>query len=72
MNLYARSGFTVNVVVMDQEFDNIVDEILLLAEVNTAVAREHVAEIERAIHIIKKGVAGFFPLCCHLSTYPVG
>ena len=63
MNLYARAGFTVDVVLMDQEFDKIVDEILL-AEVNTTAAREHVAEIERAIRVIKERCRGI------LSTLP--
>ena len=63
VNLYARAGFTVDVVLMDQEFDKIVDEILL-AEVNTTAAREHVAEIERAIRVIKERCRGI------LSTLP--
>ena len=48
INLYAKAGFTVNVVLMDQEFDKIAGKIPL-AEANTAAAREHDAKIERAI-----------------------
>ena len=75
VNLYARAGFTVNVVLMDQEFDKFVDEILL-AEVNTTAVREHVAEIERAIRVIKersRGILSTLPFKClpSSSTLPV-
>ena len=41
VNLYAWGGFVINTVLMDQEFDKIVDEVPKL-EINTTVAREHV------------------------------
>ena len=63
INLYAKAGFVVNVVLMDQEFDKIASKIPL-EEANTAATREHVAEIERAIQIIKERCRGI------LSTLP--
>ena len=53
VNLYARGGFVINIVLMDQEFDKIVDEVSKL-EINTAAARENVGEIERAICTMKE------------------
>ena len=41
VNLYARGGFVTNTVLMDQEFDKIVDEVPKL-EINTTIAREYV------------------------------
>ena len=45
---YARGGFVVNLMLMDQEFEKIKD-LLPLVEVNTTAAREHVPETERHI-----------------------
>ena len=53
VNLYARAGFVVNAILMDQEFDKIVDQVPLL-EVNTTAAREHVGEIERGLRTIQE------------------
>ena len=41
VNLYARGGFVVNVVLMHQEFGKIVDELPKL-EINTTAACEHI------------------------------
>ena len=46
--LYARGGFMVRTILMDQEFDKVKDKMPLL-ELNTTAAREHVGEIERGI-----------------------
>ena len=53
VELYARVGFVVNVIFMDQKFDKVEDEVGLV-EINTAVAREHMGKIERMIRVIKK------------------
>ena len=42
-----------NVVIMEQEFDKIFDEVPKL-EINTTAARKHVGEIERAIRTVKE------------------
>ena len=52
VNFYTRRGFFVNVILMDQEFDKIVDEVPKL-EINTTAAREHVGDIERAIRTVE-------------------
>ena len=52
---YARGGFVVNLMLMDQEFEKIKD-VLPLVEINTTAAREHVPEIERRIRTIKERV----------------
>lgn len=49
---YGRGGFMVNLILMDQEFDNIVDRIDT-GIVNTTAAREHVTDTERGIRTIK-------------------
>ena len=54
LNVYARGGFMVNVILMDQEFDKVAPD-MDCALVNTTAAREHVAEIEREIRTIKEG-----------------
>ena len=53
VNFYSRGGFVVNVVLMDQEFEKIVDEVLKI-EINTTASCEHVGEIERAIRTLKE------------------
>ena len=53
VKLYARGGFIVNNILMDQEFDKVVDEVELV-EVNTTAAPEHVGEIERCIRTVKE------------------
>ncbi|KAL7527632.1 hypothetical protein ACHAWF_002251 [Thalassiosira exigua] len=51
--LYAREGFTVCAVLMDMEFDKMVDKVPLL-EINTTASREHVCDIELGIRVIKE------------------
>jgi len=50
---YARGGFTVNLILMNQEFDKL-DGALGLVEINTTAAREHVGEIEQDIRTLKE------------------
>ena len=52
---YARGGFVVNLMLMDQEFEKIKD-VLPLVEVNTTAACKHVPEIKRHIRTIKERV----------------
>ena len=52
---YARSGFIVNLMLMDMEFENIKD-VLSMVEVNTTAAQEHILKIERQIRTIKERV----------------
>jgi hypothetical protein len=52
VKLYARTGFIVKVIMMDQEFDK-VEDACNMVEINTTAAREHVGEIERFIRTIK-------------------
>ena len=52
VKLNTRGGFVVNVIIMDQEFDKVEDEVRSV-KINTAAAREHVGEIELMIRVIK-------------------
>ena len=63
MNLYARNGFVVNVVMMYMEFEK-VSEKIGNTEVNTMETREHVGEIERGICVVKERAL------CIVSTPP--
>ena len=65
--LYARGGFTVRTILMDQEFDNVKDKMPTL-EVNTTAAREHVGKIERSIRLVKERCSGL-ALSCHSCRY---
>ena len=59
VNLYVRGRFTVRTIMMDTGFEKIRDQPgMRLVNINTAAAREHVAEIERGIRFIKEN------LCC--------
>jgi hypothetical protein len=53
VRLYARTGFIVRVIMMDQEFDK-VEDACEMVEINTTVARKHVGKIERFIRTIKE------------------
>jgi len=46
--LYVRGGFTIRTILIDQEFDKIVEKMPAV-EINTTVAREHISKIERGI-----------------------
>ena len=51
--MYERGGFTVKMILMDQEFTKL-EGALGLVEINTTAAREHVGEIERDIRTQKE------------------
>ena len=53
MKLYARGGFVVNLIMMDQEFATLESEFDIV-EINTTAARKHVGEIEQSIRTIKE------------------
>ena len=53
VQLYARGDFIICVILMDMEFEKVKDELRLI-DVNTTAAREHVAEIERGICLLKE------------------
>ena len=53
VKMYARGGSVVNLALMDMEFVKVVDLVGLL-EINTTAAREHVAEIEQRIRVVKE------------------
>ena len=52
IRVYARGGFTVCMILMDMEFENITDELDLVT-VNTLSTREDIAEIERGIRWVE-------------------
>jgi hypothetical protein len=56
MNTYARAGFNVHTILMDNEFEKIKDHVH--ATLNTTAASEHVGEIERRIRVIKECCQG--------------
>ena len=47
MKLYGRGSIIVQTILMDIEFDSTTDELMVKTVVDTSVAKEHVAEIER-------------------------
>ena len=53
IKLYAREGFSVQTILMDQEFDKVIDQ-LPEVEINTSAAREHIGKIEQGISVIKE------------------
>jgi hypothetical protein len=63
MDLYARGGFQVGTVLMDNEFKKLQNLVPILA-INTTAAREHVPEVERKIRLIKERGRGI------LNTLP--
>lgn len=52
ITVYRRGGFIVRHVLMDMEFEPLVDQVDAVI-VNTTAAREHVGDIERQIRVIK-------------------
>ena len=56
MNTYARAGFNVHTILMDNEFEKIRDYVN--ATLNTPAASEHIGEIERRIRVIKERCRG--------------
>jgi hypothetical protein len=57
MKVYARGGFAVQTMMMDMEFEKLVD-LLPTVAINTTAAQEHVGEIERKIRVIKERARG--------------
>ena len=53
MDVYARGGFQVGTVLMDNEFEPLRNLVPILA-INTTAAKEHVPEVERRIRLIKE------------------
>jgi hypothetical protein len=53
VRVYARAGFTVQMVLMDNEFEKLKDHVPMLV-LNIPAASEHVGEIERKIRVIKE------------------
>ena len=54
VDMNAREGFVVNLILMDQEFDKLKSKTVLV-EINAATAWEQVGEIEQSIHTVKEG-----------------
>jgi hypothetical protein len=57
IKVYTRGGFVVQTMMMDMEFEKLVD-LLQNVTINTTAAREHVGEIERKIRVIKERARG--------------
>jgi hypothetical protein len=53
VRLYARTGFIVRIIMMDQEFDK-VEDACDMVEINTTAAHEHVGKIKHFIRTIKE------------------
>ena len=57
IRVYAKAGFIIQTILMDNEFDKVRDHIYD-ATLNTPAASEHVGEIERKIRVIKERSRG--------------
>ena len=57
VRVYARAGFTVQSILMDNEFEKVRDHVPML-DVNTTAASEHVGDIERRVRLIKERARG--------------
>jgi hypothetical protein len=57
INVYARAGFTVRTILMDNEFEKVKDHLPHVT-LNTTAAAEHVGDIERRIRVIKECCRG--------------
>ena len=63
LQVYDSAGFTVRYIMMDGEFEK-VKELLLTIACNTTATKEHVAEAERKIRVVKernRGVVNTLP-----------
>jgi len=63
IDLYARGGFQVGTVLMDNEFEKLRNLMPILA-INTTAAKEHIPEVRRKIRLIKergKGILNTLP-----------
>jgi len=71
MDLYARRGFQVGTVLMDNEFESLQNLVPIIV-VNTTAAKEHVPEIECCIRLIKEqgqGILNTLPYKKDAPTY---
>ncbi len=57
IRVYARAGFTVRTILMDNEFEKVKDHVPE-TNLNTPAASEHIGEIERKIRVIKERSRG--------------
>ena len=57
IRVYARAGFTIQTILMDNEFEKVKDHVPE-ANLNTPAASEHIGEIERKIRVIKERSRG--------------
>jgi len=57
LRVYNKAGFTVQILLMDNEFDKVRDHISTV-DLNTPAASEHIGEIERRIRLIKERARG--------------
>ena len=63
LRVYQRAGFTVRTVLMDGEFEKVKEELPSIVS-NTTAAKEHVAEAERSIRVVKersRGIRALLP-----------
>ena len=66
LQVYDRAGFTVRYIMMDGEFEKVKD-LLPTIVCNTNAAKEHIAETERKISVVKernRGVVNNLPCTC--------
>jgi hypothetical protein len=57
INVYARAGFNVRTILMDNEFEKVRDHVQHTT-MNTTASAEHVGDIERRIRVIKERCCG--------------
>jgi hypothetical protein len=57
INVYARAGFWIQTILIDNQFEKIRDHISTI-DMNTPAVAEHIAEIERQIRVIKECARG--------------
>ena len=57
IDFYARGGFQVGTILMNNEFEKLQNLVPILA-INTTAAKEHVPEVERKIRLIKRNGEG--------------
>ena len=57
LRVYNKAGFTVQILLMDNEFEKVRDHIPSV-DLNTPAASEHIGEIERRIRLIKERARG--------------
>lgn len=55
IQLYQRSGFVINAILTNMEFNKVID-LFPKAKINTTAAREHVENSNRDIYSLRSGV----------------